>query len=189
MDYIYLILVLASLMLYSLLPFFWLSRHILRIRYGNHMGTGAMDATLVAVFVLLALVIYALASDFISSKTELPPYASALGWVLIAGSLALEAWSLYLLAKTANPKKGFDTLLVTSGPYAYVRHPVYLAHTALNFGIYLATGAYIPLLVFAEWVLMLRPLADTEDEELELRMEENYLKYRKNVPQLIPKLR
>lgn len=79
--------------------------------------------------------------------------------------------------------------LITSGPYRAVRHPIYLSHTAINFGIYLATGAVIPLLVFAEWLLLIKPLADIEDEELALRMEEEFVKYRKKVPQLIPRLK
>ncbi|VVB98552.1 Phospholipid methyltransferase [uncultured archaeon] len=188
MDYVYLVLVLASLLFYSLLPLFWLARHMLRLRYGKAMSRGVIDATLVVLFVLLALSMYAISYDYLPLKNDMPPYAAPLGWLLIIGALAIEGWSLYLLNKRVGSKKSSAAGPVMTGPYAYVRHPIYLAQMALNFGIYLATGALIPLLVFAEWLFLIKPLADVEDEELALRLEERYLEYKEKVPQLLPKI-
>ncbi len=182
MDYVYLALVLASLLIYSQLPFFWLLRHMLKLRYGSWL---ALDIILILTFAMAAVVLYAIFSSFIYVKSELPPYSGAFGWLLIAAALATEAWSLYLLGRKIKAQKG---ALIISGPYAVVRHPIYLSHTIANFGIYLVTGALIPLFVFAEWLVLIKPLVDVEDEELALRFGEEFLEYKEKVPQLIPKL-
>ncbi len=186
MDVIYLGLVLLSLILYSLLPFFWLARHMVRMRYGSWFG---LDIMIVLVFMMLGAVVFTIFEPFINTYQVLPTFAVPLGWLVIAACIAIELWSLYLLGQKVEIGKGVSTKLVSSGPYSLVRHPIYICHTFINLGIYLVIGALIPLFVFAEWLLMIKPLADFEDEELALRLEEAYLKYKKKVPQLVPKIK
>lgn len=185
MDIVYIAMVLVSVMFYGLLPFFWISRHMIRMRYGAGLD---LDLMLVAMFAMLALVIYALLSPYMYIRTELPSYAPLLGWALIALALGVEAWSLRLLGRALHAKKMTSVKIISSGPFSVVRHPIYLCHMAMNLGIYLATGSLLTVFVFVEWLLLIRMLANIEEEELALRLEEELLEYRKRVPQLIPKV-
>src|SRR5262245_29447012 len=71
-----------------------------------------------------------------------------LGAPLIAAGLSLAAWGVRSLGPTLTP--GTEPLpgapLVTSGPYAHVRHPIYA-------GIVLALAGYT--LVWSNWTLAL----------------------------------
>ena len=77
--------------------------------------------------------------------------------------------------------------LVTSGVHGWVRHPIYLAHVCEMLGWCIATGL-MPLyamLIFAAitGAVMIR----IEDRELEARFGEEYRRYRKQVPAVIPR--
>ncbi len=186
MDLAYYALVYLSGLLYMGLPFFWLVRHYIYLNYGQRMETRIATYALI---VVLELIVFFIISPYAVSKTELPPYAGVFGWAVLAIWFVTEGWSLALLVLASRGAKKLETKLVKSGPYAVVRHPVYLAHVLFNFGAYLVTGAFIPLLVFVEWLVLIKPLADLEDEELALRLGEEFAQYRKKVPQLIPNLK
>jgi len=73
--------------------------------------------------------------------------ARHLGWPLIAGGVALAAWATHAAGATALDQ---PDRLVTSGPYARSRNPMYVAWTA----IFLGTA----LVIRAAWLLLLLPL-------------------------------
>ncbi len=186
MDYIYYALVYLSMLLYAGLPFFWLLRHYVFINYdGKKAESKIITYALIAIF---EIAIFYVASPFVAIRSDMPQIVSALGVALLIFWALLEGWSLFLLISTVKDMRKMETKLVQHGPYKYIRHPVYVAHVLFNFGAYLVTGALIPLLVLVEWLILIKPLADMEDEELALRFEEEFQKYRKKVPQLIPKM-
>lgn len=181
MDAIYLLLIYVSMLVYLGSPVFWIIRHYIYINY----KTDQMKLRLAAYGAMLVfdVLAYFALSPYITWANPVPQLAATFGWVLLALWLVVEAWSRALI--TFKQKKSAP---ITSGPYALVRHPMYLNGLVFNFAAYLVTGSYIPLAVFVEWIILIKPLADMEDEELALRMEEDYLKYRKKVPQLLPKM-
>ncbi len=87
-----------------------------------------------------------------------PGWLQPLGLALVTAGVALIAWAGHTMAKaktTILPHKGSERL-VTSGPFAFSRNPIYLANglilagAGLGFGLpWLIVGAVIdPLLVW-----------------------------------------
>lgn len=186
MDLIYSALVYLSMLIYLELPFFWLVRHYIFLNFGHKIEFKALTYLIIA---FLELAVFFVLSPYVSVKNELPSYAAPFGFLVLIAWIILEGWSHYLLFASIKSFRKLETELVTHGPFGVIRHPLYAAHILFNFGAYLVTGALIPLAVLVEWLILVKPLADLEDEELMLRMEEKYQEYRKKVPQLIPKMR
>lgn len=127
----------------------------------------------------------------------LPPWAQALA--LIAGSLlyfsgiGLVLWGRQALGKYHNLSTSMgaqlfaDHQLVTSGPFAYVRHPMYL-------GFWMA--ALGGLLLYWTWTMVLFLLgapifgrrARREEEALTATFGAEYEAYRRRVPAFFPRL-
>lgn len=107
--------------------------------------------------------------------------------VFAAGTaLGFSAW-LALGSQRGRPVTLVEgQTLLTRGPYAIVRHPVYLASVLQYLGAGLALQNWIlvicALLVFAFW----KRVADDEDRLLLGHFGEPFKKYRRRVPQLIP---
>src|SRR5690606_19728596 len=81
----------------------------------------------------------------------------AIGWLLIVGALALDITAIRALSRagtTVRPDRA-SSQLVTSGPFALSRNPVYLGNTMLVIGIGLVTGIawFIPLAIVAAFVI------------------------------------
>lgn len=186
MDFIYLALVYISLLVYMGAPFFWLIRHYIFLNYGYKLEFKVLTYVFIAIIEIALFFIF---SPYVASRSEMPQYAAPLGFIILAVWIILEGWSHYLLFASIECFKKFETKLVTHGPFSIIRHPLYVAHLLFNFGAYLVTGALIPLIVLVEWLILIKPLADLEDEELALRMEEEFHIYKKKVPQLIPKIK
>jgi protein-S-isoprenylcysteine O-methyltransferase Ste14 len=70
-------------------------------------------------------------------------------WVMAGATLmalgeALRLWAAAHLGKTARSSRPRATKLVTRGPYAHTRHPLYWANFALTMGFTLMSGAGRP---------------------------------------------
>jgi len=80
-----------------------------------------------------------------------------------------------------------DDGLVTSGPYAIVRHPQFLASIALTLAGVVRHIEYTPAIT--HWVLFtmsLWLLSILEEKELEAHFGEAYVEYARRVPRLFP---
>ncbi len=76
--------------------------------------------------------------------------------------------------------------IITSGPYRYVRHPIYSADILFAWGIALAFP-YLPILLAAAWLsAVMAAWASMEEDALSERFPKEYGKYRKRTPMLIP---
>ena len=78
--------------------------------------------------------------------------------------------------------------LVTGGPYALVRHPMYLAAVAMALGLALALQSWGCLAVFGAYVALLGGLLPLEEAALASAYGEPYRTYARAVPRLIPRL-
>ena len=74
-------------------------------------------------------------------------------------------------------------LLMTRGPYAYSRHPMYLAELGLWLGWTVLYGSAIVLAGFAVLCVVVSILAPREEHALEAKFGEAYRQYRARVPQ------
>jgi protein-S-isoprenylcysteine O-methyltransferase Ste14 len=76
--------------------------------------------------------------------------------------------------------------LVTSGIRARVRHPVYLAHLCEMLAWSIGTGLAVCWALTAFAILTAIVMITLEDNELENRFGEEYCRYRRKVPAILP---
>jgi len=108
----------------------------------------------------------------------------AVGWILAAGGLAL--WFAAILAMrragtTLNPK-GTPGHLLTGGPFAISRNPIYLGATLFLIGIALITGnVWILAAAFVAAFLTGKLAVEREEKILAERFGKKYRDYAKKV--------
>ncbi|TAK00448.1 MAG: isoprenylcysteine carboxylmethyltransferase family protein [Candidatus Manganitrophaceae bacterium] len=81
-----------------------------------------------------------------------------------------------------------DHALATSGPYAKVRHPQYVAFVLILFGFLIQWPTILTLLMFPVLVLMYVRLARREEREVLAEFGEAYARYMANTPSFFPRL-
>ncbi len=107
------------------------------------------------------------------------------GWV----GIALAWWATHTLGRFYRPVVTIyeDHEVVASGPYRYVRHPIYAGALVVLIGVGLALGNWISLIVcvlipLAAYVVRIR----VEEGALEEALGDAYLRYEKGKARLIP---
>ena len=116
-----------------------------------------------------------------------------LGSLLFFGGLILYLWGMRTLGQMFGPSTGFavrlqvEHRLIVSGPYAHVRHPMYLAVIATAFGSLLLYGTWATLL-FAVAMLGLIARARREERVLSAEFGPEWQTYASNVPKWFPRL-
>jgi protein-S-isoprenylcysteine O-methyltransferase Ste14 len=96
--------------------------------------------------------------------SSVPPYVSVIGDVLVAFAL----YFVFLVFKentfaSATIEIGDDQKVIMTGPYAIVRHPMYIGALVMLVGVPLALGSWWGLLAIIPMVLVL--IARLLDEE------------------------
>lgn len=82
-----------------------------------------------------------------------------------------------------------DHKLATTGVYAYVRHPQYVAFIVIMFGFLLQWPTLLTLLMFPVLVCMYVRLARSEERDALKEFGELYVRYAQTTPAFIPRLR
>lgn len=103
----------------------------------------------------------------------------------------LRIWAVgYAGASTRARALGAARDLVTTGPYRYVRNPLYLGNFLLSFGVCLVANVYwlVPVLVIGYFFQYL-PIIAVEEAYLLESCGPVYQAYRARVPRLIPQFR
>ncbi len=116
-----------------------------------------------------------------------PAWLQGLGLMLLAVGGVFGTWGILALGKnlTAFPKPIEGGVLVTTGPYAYVRHPIYsgLILGTLGWALFRANlfGAALALVLFLFFDLKSR-----REERWLAEAYSGYAKYQGRVRKLIP---
>ena len=115
------------------------------------------------------------------------PVLSSIGVILCAAGMAFLVWARQHLGRnwsqTVSIKKGHE--LVTSGPYRYVRHPMYTGGLVACIGsVIVGGGAWIFLLVILGAIFLWR--VGAEDKLMEQQFPNEYPEYKKRTKALIP---
>ena len=110
-----------------------------------------------------------------------------LGVVVMAAAVSWMAWSYRALGSSHSAwvAPTDDGGLVTTGPYAWVRHPIYAGWIGLSFGWGLATGSWLVVVLAAALAIFYDARARAEERLLEARFD-GYRAYRAHVNRLIP---
>jgi protein-S-isoprenylcysteine O-methyltransferase Ste14 len=123
--------------------------------------------------------------------SSLPAIAGCLAVLLLAGpAIALFASSSAALGKnwSFEARTRSDHELIRCGPYAYVRHPIYLGMMLFMLGWAVALGHWANLIVAVPIFLVgtsLRTAA--EDRVLEASFGQDFIAYRNSTPALFPR--
>lgn len=105
----------------------------------------------------------------------------AVGVPVALGGIALRAWAAGHLAKNEQ--------LATSGPYAYLRNPLYLGTLTVAAGLVIAAHRLeLAALFAAVFALVYLPAIQLEEQHLR-ELFPQYAEYAANVPLLLPRLR
>lgn len=162
--------------------------------------TGAATSVLCTPYLVIATIIFCFGSYIFWQPLPIQMHWAARIILMLVGaavffpSLALYLWGLRSLGVNFNASSGFGVRLIQShqlvicGPYARIRHPMYLAVILACWG---------GLLIYLTWtMLILAPLmlgliirARREDEALALEFGEAWQQYQQCVPGWFPRLK
>ncbi len=115
------------------------------------------------------------------------PLLGAIGAVVFAAGIALAVWArVYLGRNWGMPMtQKLEPELVTSGPYRYVRHPIYSGLLAALLGTALVTNL-IGLVIVAILIAYFYYCASVEERNLAATFPTTYPAYRAHTKMLIP---
>ncbi|MBN1638284.1 MAG: isoprenylcysteine carboxylmethyltransferase family protein [Ignavibacteriales bacterium] len=127
---------------------------------------------------------------FIFQKTTILSLVIGFGIVFIGEFIRL--WGVsYAGSETRTTGDVGGTNLVISGPFAYVRNPLYVGNIFIYIGVGVMSMALFPYLqigAFIFFYIQYRIIVNDEEKYLVNRFGSDYEAYRKNVLRFIPKL-
>ncbi len=141
-----------------------------------HPGTKAWDKVLMAIllpsFAMIFLVAGLDGGRF--HWSNVPPAVVVLGYLLLCVGFVLSIW-VYRVNKFAEPSVRIQTdrghKVIDTGPYAIVRHPLYLGGLMMFTGIPLALGSFWALIPTAVGTLVIVVRIMLEDRTLQEELE------------------
>jgi protein-S-isoprenylcysteine O-methyltransferase Ste14 len=101
--------------------------------------------------------------------------------VLIIAALLLLAISWWVLYRARRRDR-----LATTGPYALIRHPQYVAFVTILFAFLLQWPTLLTLAMFPVLIVMYTRLARREEAEMEACFGEEYARYAAKTPAFLP---
>lgn len=111
-----------------------------------------------------------------------------LSWLLLLLSIYPVTAGFILLKKVGKPDSNFEntSVLVQSGIYAYIRHPLYLSVLLLGTGIMLKDISSVQLLLGTINIIALIFTTLIEEKEMVMKFGDEYRTYMKNTKMFIP---
>ena len=120
------------------------------------------------------------------------PLPTAVRWIGVAldlASLALWTWTHVALGRLWSGQLQLrqEHPLVTTGPYARVRHPMYTAIFAFAFGLFLVSANWIFLIVAVVTAAFLTARVPAEEQMMLERFGDDYRAYMKRSGRFLPR--
>jgi len=141
---------------------------------------------------LVSIVLYMLAVPWTSwSRLAMPTWLRWLGVIGAASSILLVAWTHRALGRQYSAELAIqkDHVLVTKGPYARTRHPMYTALNMFSFSMAITTSNLL-VLFFAILVILPFPwIARAEEQVLLETFGEDYRGYMRRTGRFFPRIR
>lgn len=173
-------------MVWPVIPLFWIPVHgISRIFKRLGLLTYVMP---ILTWLPLAYLIYRYRDFLLQFRVYLPLSINIFGaFLMTTGSLLhiwtgklLGFWGLIGLPEVFSRQKG---RLVTEGPFSWVRHPTYLAHTVMFSGIFFMTEVItVGILTLSDFLIVNLLIIPLEEKELSVRFGKDYSVYKEKVP-------
>jgi protein-S-isoprenylcysteine O-methyltransferase Ste14 len=111
-----------------------------------------------------------------------------ISWILLLGSIIIAAQGFYLLHKIGRPTTGIEdtTILVKTGIYRYIRHPLYSSLMLFAWGALLKDMSYLSVILGLLATASLIATAIVEEKENLQRFGEEYYAYMKSTRRFLP---
>jgi len=121
------------------------------------------------------------------------PYNIFIGLLSVGFGFFIGLWTIILFMKAKGTPVPLNPpqKLITTGPYALVRNPMLIGWFGILFGIGFFINSISLTFIFTPAFLVLNIiyLKKIEEKELEKRFGEEYLRYKKEIPMFIPKIK
>ena len=120
-----------------------------------------------------------------------PSVWNLLGYIPVTTGAVLLVWiMMFEFSQNRNipqwvPIDWSPVYLMTGGPYAFSRNPMYIGELSLWLGLSVLYGSPAVLVGFAVWVAVMRRLAVREEVGLEAAFGDLYRRYKTRVPRWI----
>ena len=115
------------------------------------------------------------------------------GILLMILGEGIRFWGVAYIGAVSRITSGAgSSRLLTDGPFAHVRNPLYCGNLLLWSGCLVASWAWMPwmaIILFLFFVFQYDRIVDLEEEYLSKKFGESYEAYRKAVPMWVPRLR
>jgi len=132
-------------------------------------------------FVLLVL--------FLSRPSSL---TTLLGTPLALVGELLRLWAVAYSGPSTRSRSIQAETLTTAGPYAHLRHPIYLGNLIISLGFLICFNSWMPYMLIPLLFLFsfsYGVIVKAEEEYLREKFGVKYLSYAKDVPAFLPKIR
>ncbi len=149
------------------------------------------------IFILFLPALLILGSHYLDSLLHISgilcsTFYEILGIILVAVGWPLSVWSVYFqyAEGKGTPVPSAPTRkLITSGPYKYCRNPMALGTLLLYLGLaFILKLTSMVFLTFLFFIFLFLFIKLWEEKELGARFGEEYRKYKKRTPFLIPRI-
>ena len=116
----------------------------------------------------------------------------AAGALLVIAGEALRLWGVSIVgSETRTTGAVGGTYLITTGPFAHVRNPLYVGNVLLYGGVGVMSWALVPWLIIAAvlwFAIQYGLIVSKEEEYLRARFGEDFVRYCAEVPRFLPRL-
>ncbi len=111
-----------------------------------------------------------------------------ISWILLFGSIIMAIQGFYLLHKTGRPTQGIEdtTVLIKTGIYKYIRHPLYSSLILIAWGAFLKDIALLSAIFMTLATVFSIATAMVEEKENLQRFGEEYASYMKSTKRFLP---
>lgn len=130
-------------------------------------------------------------THLVISREPLRTIIELSGLTLYISGILLMVWALVTLGRNyqlggSSPRSQDE--MITSGPYALMRHPMYTAALSIALGLALAVQSIAFLVVFLVYLFLVLKLIPYEEAILQNAYHDQYVKYQLTVHKIIPLL-
>lgn len=114
-----------------------------------------------------------------------------LGLILMVPGELIRIWGVSYAGGATRTRNVGAPRLVTSGPFAYLRNPLYLGNMLMYTGAALIANVWLPWLILVVWVffgVQYYFIVKLEEEKLEELFGQRYRDYCAQVPRFLPRV-
>lgn len=139
-------------------------------------------------YLFISLSVILLLKHLASSRVTLGVYLVSLALSVLV--LIFRVWAAGFIGNTARAGQTHAEVLVTAGPYAYLRNPMYLSALLLGILFGVMSGLWYSILIWlAAYAFVYSQVIPYEEEFLRKEFGREYQEYCRRVPRLMPTAR